>query len=437
MRIATLTSVFVGLALLSAGITDAEAQQRRGEAPVPMYRVPGSAPEPERFNRQTQQLTERTFNTITSIHEDIGEENYDSAISRLNGLLERGRLNNFERALIHQNLGMIHGMTNNPQAAIREINRSLELDAMDHSTTQSMLLTLGQLYAMDEQWDQSIRALTRHFYWEDAPTADTLYLMAAVHAQKDDFRGALPWAQRAIERAREPRANWYQLLLSINNELRDYEAAANVLAQMIALWPDRPAYWDQLSGMLMELQRDGDALAVMAMAYQRGLLEDERRVMQLVRFYQYRGVPYNAARILRKGMDEGLIEGTRANWELLSQTYQASEETREAIRALQRAAALADDGELYVREAQLHAAIDDWAGVRRAVQNAVDKGGLRNPGRAWMMLGIAAFEDKNYQEALRGFRQAAQDSDTRQRANQWIQYVNNTIRTERALREGL
>ncbi len=428
----------VGLSLVAVPIADVQAQRSSApEQPVPMYRIPGSAPEPDRTSRQGG-LTERTFNTLTSIHQDIGEQRYAEAIDRLVALNERGRLTDYERAQIMLNLGFAYAVTDRTQLALQQFSSALQLEVLNHSETQNIFLMMGQLYAMEEQWDQAIRALTRYFYWEDKPSAETsMIVMAISYAQKSEYANALVWVKRAIENAREPRENWYQLQLSMENELRRFEEATNTLAMLISLWPEKPIYWEQLSGILMQMERENDSLAVLAMAYQRGLIRDEGKIINLVRFYQYRGAPFNAARIMRKGMDDGIIQPTRQNWELLATTYQAAEERREAIRALQRAAALADDGEIFIREAQLHASVDDWAGVQRAAQDAINKGGLRNPGRAWMMLAIAAYEAKNYQEALRGFRQATQFADTRQRATQWISYVNNEIRIQRALREGI
>lgn len=424
-------------ALLFAAIGPAEAQRPRNiEAPEPMYRIPGSAPEPERFNRQSE-LTERTYNTLSSIHQDIGDENYPSAIERLVALQNRGRLNDYERALLMQNLGTIYAITGRSDLAKQQLTGALALDALEHGMTQSIFLTLGQLYAIDEEWQQAIRMMTRYFYWEENPQPNVLILMANAYAVTEDYRNGLVWVQRAIRHSDEPQENWYLLWLSMNAELRDYPAAVDVLMQMISLWPGNARYWEYLAGMLMELNREDDSLAVLSMAYQRGLLTDERMQMNLVRYYQYRGIPYSAARILQTGIDNNVIEPTEEHWEMLAMSYQAAEEVDRAIRALQNAAALSDDGELYVREAQLHAMSDNWAGVRTAIRNALDKGGLRNPGRAYMMLGIAAFEDRQYPQALEAFRGAAQDPDSRSRATQWINYVNNHVRTQRALRQGL
>src|SRR5690606_2278943 len=150
--------------------------------------------------------------------------------------------------------------------------------------------------------------------------------------------------------------------------------------------------------------REDDSLAVYSMAFQKGLLKDGKKHLNLVRYYLYREAPYTAARILQRGLDDDIIEPTMENWELLSQSYQMAQEIDRAIEALQKAAALSDDGELFIREAQLHAAADNWAGVQRAAQNAVDKGGLKNPGRAWMMIGMAAYERDETAAALRAMR---------------------------------
>lgn len=433
-----LGSVFLAAVVLAlSGISVVEAQGRNNvEAPEPMYRIPGSSPEPERFSRQGG-LTERTFNTLTSIHEDIGVENYASAIQRLVALQDRGRLTDYERALLMQNLGTIYAITDRPALAKQQLTSALALDALEHRTTQQIFLTLGQLHAIDDEWSQAIRMMTRYFYWEDNPTPDSLILMATAYAQTQDFRNGLVWVQRAIQHANEPRENWYQLWLYMNAELRDYDAAIDVLARMIPIWPANVRYWEYMAGMMMEANREADALAVLAMAYQRGLLTDEQKLMNVVQMYRYRSAPYSAARILQRGLESGVVESTEENWELLSQAYQSSEEMDDAIRALQRAAALSDDGELFVREAQLHAMTDNWPGVRAAIRNALDKGRLDNPGRANMMLGIAAFEDGQYQQAIDAFRAAAQHSESRARATQWLNYVNNYIRTQRALRQGL
>ncbi|MEX0900905.1 MAG: hypothetical protein WD081_09490 [Gammaproteobacteria bacterium] len=410
--------------------------QDENETPVPKYRIPGSVAEPDRTKRQTG-LTERTFNIITSIFEDIGEQRYAEALARLQQLGQTRRLSPYEEATIHRYTGHVHAMMENNREAIRETNIALDAEVLPHSDTQQALLMLASLEAQEENWESVIQLMRRYFYWEDKPTFDSLQIMTVAYATKEDFRNTLLWAQRAIDVSDKPQENMHRIKLWAHSELDEYEEAANVLAQLIALWPEKPEYWEQLAGILAsELNREDDSLAVYSMAFQKGLLKEGSKHLNLVRYYLYREAPYTAARILQRSIDDGIVEPTKENWELLSQSYQMAQENGRAIAALQKAAALSDDGELYVREAQLHAAEDNWAGVQRASQNAVDKGGLKNPGRAWMMIGMAAYERDEHAAALRAMREATKHEDSRRGAQQWINYINNQIRIERALREG-
>lgn len=431
------TGLAVVLALLAPGAVDAQAPPPpRQEAP--MYRMPGTAPEPDRTQRQSA-LTERTFNILTAVHEQIGNEQYQEAEVRLREMLDRlGRGSSYERALVMQNLGYVYLALERYPQAIEVLDEALEIDALSHRETQDLFRMLGQLYGVQEQWQRTLQIMQRYFYWESDPPADVLILMATAYAQLEDYRNGIVWVKRAIEKSRTPRENWYQLWLAMHHGLGEYQEAADVLAQMIALWPANKNYWQQLAGVLWaNLRREEDALAVWSMAYRRGLLEEESEILNVVRGYMYRNAPYNGARILRDALEAGHVRPTLQNWELLSQAYQLAQENRSAIGALQRAAAMSPNGELYVREAQLHAAVDNWQGVQTAAANALQKGGLRNPGRAWMMVGMAAYERKQYQEALRAFRSAAQHEDSARLAAQWIQHINHELRVQRELREGI
>lgn len=425
----------VALGLLATGAIPATAVAQN-EEPVPKYRIPGTSPEPKRFERNVPGLGERTFNILTSIHEDIGEQRFAEALERLRGLQERGRGSEYENALILQNMAFVYAMLERSADAVRAIEQALAIDALSHRETQNLFLMHAQLNAIEDRWDPALRVMHRYFYWEDKPTTDAIQLMALGYANKEDYRNTIVWAERLIESARTPREDYYVLLLWAHNELKQYDAAIGVLRQMIPLWPDKLMYWEQMAGLLMQLEREAESLAVYSVAYQRGLLKDESKILNLVRYYLFREAPFKAARILQTGLSVGNVESTRENWQLLSDAYNLAQETQDSIRALRRAAELAGDGELYIREAQLHASVGDWEGVESAVANAIDKGGLKRPGRAWEMRAMAAYERKNLQESLRMFRQAAQFDETRHRANQWTQYINNEIRVERALREG-
>lgn len=412
--------------------------EAQNEEPVPKYRIPGTPPEPRRWERRAGTTSsERMFNLLTSIHEDLGEERYAQALARLRAVYDDGRGNEFERALILRNMAFAYAQMDQMLQATRVLEEAITLDSLSHNETQNMFLMQAQLFAMEEHWDAALRTMARYFYWEDKPTTDSLQIMAVAHARKEDYRNTILWTRRLIENSKTPQEDHYSLLLWAHNELKQYPEAINVLREMVPLWPDKLVYWEQLAGLLQQVGKEAESLAVYSVAYQRGLLKEEAKILNLVRYYMVREAPFKAARILKTALDNGAVEATREHWKLLSDAYNLAQEMKDSIAALRKAAALADDGELYMREAQLHAATDDWAQVEIAVAKAIEKGGLDRPGRAWVYRALAAYEQDKLDDALRMFREAAKHEETRRNATQWINYINNEIRVERALRQGI
>ena len=162
-------AAFVSIAMLAP----VAYAQSGGETPVPKYRLPGSAPEPDRTQRQTG-LTERTFNILTSIFEDIGEERFAEARDRLTALGQTRRLNDYEKASIHRYLGFTHAMLENNQAAIREMTAALAIEALNHTETQETMLQIAQLHAQEDNWDGVLQWMGRYLYWEAEPKPDAL-----------------------------------------------------------------------------------------------------------------------------------------------------------------------------------------------------------------------------------------------------------------------
>jgi tetratricopeptide (TPR) repeat protein len=75
-------------------------------------------------------------------------------------------------------------------------------------------------------------------------------------------------------------------------------------------------------------------------------------------------------------------------------------ELDKSIAPLQRAAELAPNGDLFIRLGEVQAQRKDWPAVIAAVQRGIDKGQLKDPGSAQLMLGIAHYSQKSYDDAV-------------------------------------
>lgn len=371
-------------------------------------------------------MSERVYKRLNVIYEElIDKEDYNGALSELNELLPS--VKGYERAVVLQTVGQVYIYKSEYRTAINYFEQALGMKTLPKGPEQQAILVLAQLYTTIEEYQKAIKLLESWFPTVEDPPADAYILAATAYAQLERYRDALPYVQKAIEKAANPREDWYKLLLAIHFELGEYRNAAAVLEIMVSYWPDNSVYWKQLSSLYMELQDDVKALSTLAVAYKHGMLEDERDMLNLARLYLLERAPYQAAEILKKGLESETIEPTRKNLELLANALVESKEYPEAGEVLGRAADLAEDGALYLRQAQLYAQQHKWDKVVEAVDKALKKGDLKNPGMAYILQGRAAVESKNYEVALRAFRKAREYEDTENQATQWIQYIQNDL----------
>ena len=116
---------------------------------------------------------------------------------------------------------------------------------------------------------------------------------------------------------------------------------------MESMWPKRE-YFIQLSAMYGQEGDEGRQLALFETAYEAGWLLRSSEIVNLSQLLLQADIPYKAAKILEKGLEDGIVESTESNWRVLAQAWQLAQEDEEAIPALSRAAGLADDGVLDV-----------------------------------------------------------------------------------------
>jgi tetratricopeptide (TPR) repeat protein len=368
-------------------------------------------------------LSERTYKRLTTIQELMGENKYKEALKRLDALLPRVRKNGYEYATVMQTYGFAYAAQEQYKKAIKAFNEALGTEALPDQVQQSMRYNLAQLYAAANDWKSSARAYETWLASAEKPSADSYAFGATIYAQLKEYKKAIPKIRKAISLASKPRENWYQLLLSMLYQEKHYSEAAKVLETMVAYWPDKKQYWNQLSGVYFTLKKNRRALAVLELAHKQGFLQKERELMNLVNMYLLQGIPYKAAKILDAEMKAGRIPRTGKNLQKLGEAWMRAKETDEALRKLQAAADAQEKGILYLRLAQLYTDKENWKKVIDLSNKALAAGGLKNPGDAYMLKGMAQYESGKKQGALASFSKALKYKKSKHQAGQWITHI--------------
>ena len=381
-----------------------------------------SGEQAQKKRRATGSMTERTYKKLSRIHSLIGESKYDQALKLLEPLSTQLR-NDYERAIVYQTYGFVYASQERYSQATAYLEKALALHALPEEQDRSLTFNLAQLYIIQGSYKKGIATLEEWFRTAQNPDAHAYAMLATAYSQDRQYDKAIPALEKAIELSDDPREAWYRLLMSMYYQQKQYARAADVLKIMTARWPDNERYWKQLSSIYMLLRKEKKALSVLDIAYARGFLRKRDELLRLVNLHAYLDDPYEAAQVLEKGMADGVIEASAKHLELLGNLWMSAQENDRAVAAFRKAGRAADHGRIDLRVAYLLIEKEQWKQAEKALNQALNKGGLRHPGKAWLLLGMAAYEQDHADMAMKYFAKATKYPDSRKDANQWLEHI--------------
>lgn len=380
-------------------------------------------------------LTERTYKKLAKIHQLIGDERYTDALQRLGSLLPSTKKRPYEHAVVLQTYGYAYAGQSQYKKAVDAFERCLALKALPEVVQHSMEYNLSQMYAAIPDYEGARDHLEIWLATAENPDPTALSYAAIVYAQLKQYAKAIPLIQKAISKSPQPPESWYQLLVAMYYSRQEYKPAAKVLEKLVNLYPDKKQYWDQLTGVYYALKNDKQALAVSELAYKTGHLSSDKELMNLVNLYLLVDIPYTAARLLEKEMKASRIPRNMKNVEKLGETWLKAKEYEKAATTLQDAAALGGGGEVYMKAAQVYVEQDNWGKALTVISRALNAGGLKDTGTAWLIQGMGQYELKKRGAAIKSFQNAGKYPKVASQANDWVAYINSELAAEKADQE--
>jgi len=376
---------------------------------------------------KAQALSEATYNKLSGIYENIGEENYNEAAAELQKLLNKADDDGYERAIILQALGHTESSRERYDPALKFFKESVAIDALPNMQHFQMMFAIAQLEIMNERYRDGLDTLNEWFckVSPDQIKANAYVLRANAYIELKDYRASLRAISKAIEMTEAPQKNYYQVKLASHYELDQMSEAASTLKTMIEFWPEDESLWKQLSSVYLNLKRESDALSVLELAYKRGYLDKSNEIEQLSSLYQLKDIPYQAAAVLEKGINDGIVEADKKYWERTGNAWYQARELEKALAAYEKAGRFSDDGKLDLRRGFILVDRQDWEAAKSSLSRAVEKGGISDneTGNAWLLIGMAEMNMERYNAAIEAFNNAQRFSASRQAARQWIDQV--------------
>jgi tetratricopeptide (TPR) repeat protein len=373
---------------------------------------------------QSTNIDAQTGKTLNEAIELMNAENYSGAQQKIN-TLQLDKLSPYERGKVEQIMFNIAYSQEKYEEARGHLQKAIDSGGLNAVEVDQARYQSAQLFMQEEKWREGAAALEEWFKTAQNPNSGAYYLLAVAYYQMEDMNRALPPAKKAVELMdpAKPNESWLSMLSALYLQREEYREAIPVLQQLITAAPEKKTYWMQLSSVYGQMEDYTNALAIMQLANNVGLVTEDSEIRRLADLLLFNDVPYRGAQVLEAGIDKKIMNLDDKLYEKLANCWIAAGEFDKSIAPLQRAAEMASSGDTFIRLGEVQVQREDWAAAITAIQRGVDKGQLKDPGNAQLMLGIAHYSQKNYDAAMPFFQRARQSDKHRQIADSYLQAI--------------
>lgn len=403
-------AAIVLLAPLFSGVAFA-AEDEDGPRKPPEARTSGTlGPQVMRAISEIQEMM--------SPEDETEEPDLEGAKLALDELYERRyeRMNDFEKSTTLSFYTNYYLTTENYVEALRIFEQILTIETLRADTRLRTLRSLGQLYAAEENWRNSIRYYSE---WRDlSENEDDVVFrgLSYAHYQLEEYSEALPYwlsyMDVKMSKGEELERDDYAYLNGLYFTLEDFESALDLTKTMIVKFDDKTD-WQNLSAIYATLEDEPRRVQSLNLYYLKGLMDDETRFLNLGQSLAGIDSPYTGAKIISEGLDAGIIESDVDNMITYTQMLLIANELEDAVEPAAKAAELDETGNASDTLGYLHYIMNNYEEAAEAFQSALDKGDLKDRSDTYLFLARALLELKKFDEAREAASSASEAGDER------------------------
>lgn len=396
-----------------------------------------------RETRRTPALRNKVYERLAEAQTLAEAKDYAGAAEILNDMIsEDGKraLNSYELANVYNLHAFLSYAKEDYPGSLRYYEKVIAQPDIPLAMEINTRFTIAQLYFVQGKWQQGIDALLVWFDLSEQPNADAYVLLAQGYYQVKKYDLALKNVETAISMhetaGKLPKEQWYNLARFLYFDKDDFDSALDVLNTLLIYYPKKD-YWVQASHLYGEKKDDKRELALMEAAYEQGFLDRSSELVRMASLYLNAEVPYFAGSVMQRGFEDELIDDKSKNYELAGSSWAQAREVAKSIPMMEKAAAQSDEGELYVRLGNVYLDGDQFSKAADSVQKGLQKGGVKRPDQARLVLGMSYFNLGEYDKARRAFREAGKDERSAKYSQQWLKYITSEEDRQRELEKDI
>ena len=358
--------------------------------------------------KKEQQISRVIAKEMTAAQKALQAQQWAEAIKNLEAAETKSGLNVFDKKTIYDFKGFAYVKLNNLKAAEQAYEAALATGAYsaeDSAKTTRMLFRLSagnQQYAKAAEYGKQVAD-------SGAATADDLGILSQIYYLQKDCKNSGVWADKAIAAARKagetPKENLYQFKLQCASDAGDSPGMAAVLVDLIRL-TNKTNYWNTLLRIERQDERDDrNTLMIYRIMYNTNSMNADTDYIEMAQLLADAALPGEAQAVLEKAMSSGVVkdEHKERTTRLLNSLKVRSDSDRKGLASFDAEAAKNPGGELGVKLGEVYYGFGDYQKAVDSISAGLQKGQIKHLDEAYVYLGLAQVQLKNFAEAKRTF----------------------------------
>lgn len=376
---------------------------------------------------EANQIDSQTGTVLTKAIEFLNNNNIKEARAKLSEL-KMDRLSPHEKAVVEQMLVNMDMSEEKYASARTHMQAAIDSGGLNDQEVSTIRYQIAQSWVVEEKWAEGAKGIEDWLKTAKSPNGSVYYLLAACYYNLDKIDQALPNIRKAVELSDKPVEAWVQMYASLLIQKEQYKDARPIVEKLVNSYPAKKLYWLQLSQIYYAMDDAKNALIVLQLAHDAGLLTEPNELQNLASMTYNADMPYAAATVITKAIDDKKITPDVKTWQFLASAYSAAKEFKKAIPMIEKAAVVAENGREYMRLGDVNNQLSQWDAAVEAFKKALAKGGLQDVADAQIKLGYALFQQKKYTEAKEWFEKAQTSPAHAKNAKNFIALINSKLK---------
>ncbi|WP_448248144.1 tetratricopeptide repeat protein [Thalassotalea agariperforans] len=418
------TSMVAAVVIMSSSsLSVVHAAEAANAAPAPAPLCPGSLIDGKK--RKTQLMGPSVGKKVQAAFDAYTADDINGAIQILLDIdVDDDEI--FDKATRARYLAVMYAQKGDAwDESMKYLKEAIAPNVLTEADHGESLKLLADLQMQEKQYKE---AVANYYKWMDFTCkndGNTWVKISQAYYELKQLDKMIEPADNAIKAMKKPSQNPYILKVTSYYERKKYKEAIDVLETVVQVFPGEKQWWTQLGMFYLLVEDYAKSLATLELAYIQGHLVKESEVKTLVQLYSSNQMPYKAAVLLEKHMNEGLITRDDKNLETLANAWHAAMHIADAAKVFGEVAKLTNDAKHYQKQGVLLVQDEQFKPGIAALTKALDLG-VKSPGRLHMSIAESHFYLGEFKQAYAAIKKAMEYPQTRKTAKSWEGFIKDT-----------